>query len=62
MKVTIDEEVCIGCGTCEMMCEKCFKLEGEVARVIKDECDSCDLGEVANDCPVQAIKVETEKK
>lgn len=62
MKITINEKACIGCGVCEVRCGQCFKLEEDVAKVIKDECDGCDLNEIANDCPVQAIKIETEKK
>jgi ferredoxin len=62
MKIIIDEEICIGCGTCEMMCGQCFKLEGNVAKVIKEDCEDPDLNEIANDCPVQAIKIKTEKK
>lgn len=62
MKIIIDEEACIGCGVCEVMGGQCFKLEGGVAKVIKDGCDDCDLDEIAKNCPVQAIKIKTEKK
>jgi ferredoxin len=60
MKIVIDENLCIACGNCVDACEECFAMDdsGEVAKVIKEECDSCDLHEVAQDCPVGAIEVE----
>jgi len=58
MKITIDEERCIGCGTCESLCSQCFKMENGVAKVVKKECDDCDVKEVAENCPVQAINIE----
>ena len=58
MKILIDEDKCIGCGTCENICSKCFKMEGSLAVVIKSDCDDCDVEEVAQSCPVDAIKIE----
>jgi len=38
-KVHIDEEGCIGCGSCEEICPEVFKLDEEtdIASVIKPE-------------------------
>ncbi len=61
MKVVIDENLCIACGNCVDSCKECFDMDesGELARVIKEEgCDSCDLYEVTQECPVGAIEVE----
>ncbi len=58
MKVTVDEATCVGCGLCEQACPDVFKLgDDNIAHVLKDKCESCDLNEVASQCPVEAIKV-----
>ena len=58
MKVSIDQELCIGCGTCVAECNECFVVEGDKAKVVKQECPECDLKEVSSKCPMGAIKVE----
>lgn len=58
MKIIVDENLCIGCGTCESLCGECFKLEGNVAKAVKNECANCDLSGVASSCPVGAITIE----
>jgi len=55
MKVSIDEEKCIGCGTCEGMCPQCFVVENGTSKVKAQECESCDSKEVASSCPTGAI-------
>lgn len=58
-KIVIDENLCSGCGTCESTCPECFKVgEDFKAHVLKDECGSCDLKQVADDCPMGAISYE----
>ncbi|MCM8774443.1 MAG: ferredoxin [Candidatus Omnitrophica bacterium] len=58
-KIIIDENVCVGCGLCVNSCPECFELSDEgIAKVKGDECNTCDIKEVANQCPVNAIKVE----
>lgn len=61
MKINIKKEKCIGCGTCEVMCPRVFKLDSQTfkAEVIEDALtDQCDLGQVAKSCPVEAIRVK----
>lgn len=59
MKLTIDKNKCIGCGTCAVIAPKSFKLgddgkaegiepPGDEEKVIKDAVDSC---------PVDAIEL-----
>jgi len=60
-RVYIDEEECIGCGTCEEICEEVFKLneEADTAEVIKPEGGPEDLIQEAIDsCPVECIHWE----
>ncbi|MBW2040183.1 MAG: ferredoxin [Deltaproteobacteria bacterium] len=60
-RVSIDEEECIGCGTCEEICPEVFKLneETEKAEVIEPEEGPEDLIEEAIEaCPVECIHWE----
>ena len=58
-KITIDEDVCVGCGLCVNSCPDCFEMvDSGVAKVKSQECSNCDLKDAANQCPVNAIFVE----
>jgi ferredoxin len=60
-KVYIDEEECIGCGSCEEICPEVFKLNEDTdkAEVIKPEGGPEDLIEEAmTTCPVECIHWE----
>jgi len=57
-KVSVDVSTCVGCGLCEQSCPEVFKVEGDgIAHVIAGNCTSCNLQEIAEQCPVNAIKV-----
>jgi NAD-dependent dihydropyrimidine dehydrogenase PreA subunit len=53
----LNEDTCIGCGTCEIVCpHNVFTIKGKKARVVDhDGCMEC--GACANNCPVDAIGV-----
>ena len=56
--VIIDQDECIGCGTCEGICPEVFQLSEETGKseVIKPEGGPEHLIEEAIDsCPVEAI-------
>lgn len=58
MAVHIDEDECIGCGTCEETCPEVFRydIEREKAEVIKPEGGPQDLIEEAiYNCPSSCI-------
>jgi ferredoxin len=60
-RVYIDEEECIGCGTCEEIREEVFRLNNETdkAELIKPEGGPEDLIQEAIDsCPVECIHWE----
>ncbi|MDP1845775.1 MAG: ferredoxin [Candidatus Moranbacteria bacterium] len=57
-KPIVNEDLCIGCGTCEALCPKVFKIEDDKSHVIADDCGGCDCAEVASSCPVNAISIE----
>ncbi len=55
--LTIDDELCIGCGTCVEICPEVFALnEAEKAFVKNQEgCKTCNCEDAINSCPVSAI-------
>ncbi|MCJ7663252.1 MAG: ferredoxin [Desulfobacterales bacterium] len=60
-KVYIDEEECIGCGTCEEICPEVFSLNEKTgkAEVINQEGASQDkIEEAIEACPVECIRWE----
>jgi ferredoxin len=57
-KAIVNEELCIGCGTCESLCPTVFKIEEGKSKVISAECGDCDCQEAADSCPVSAIIIE----
>ena len=61
MNVKVNNDLCIGCGTCEVLCPAVFKLnaEGKVD-VISHEDTAC-AKNAAESCPTQAIEVHPVK-
>jgi ferredoxin len=61
MKVKIDNDTCVGDGTCVEMCPEVFEMEGDLAIVKLDKIPKeleVKVKEVPNDCPVEAIIIE----
>ena len=58
-KVIVDESACVGCGLCISACADVFELNDDnIAKVKANECASCDLHDVASQCPVNCIVIE----
>ena len=59
-KITVDQELCVGCGVCANLCPEVFEIQddGKVKVINKDNYENCDCEEVINNCPVGAIKTE----
>jgi ferredoxin len=60
-KVYLDQDECIGCGSCEEICPEVFKLDEdtEKAEVIKPEGGAEDqIQEAIDTCPVSCIHWE----
>jgi ferredoxin len=62
MKAFVDADVCMGCGICEAIAPRVFRLESEpYAIVIVDVVPAGDEGDVRDamdQCPEQAISIE----
>jgi ferredoxin len=61
MKVLVDQERCIGCGTCIHLCPEVFKWDDDKAVTYKDPVpeDVQDLCREASEvCPVEAIIIQ----
>lgn len=61
MKASIDKEKCIGCGTCEALCEAVFEVSNGKSSLKKDKLSDKDtlcVEEAVKTCPTQAIKLE----
>lgn len=62
-RVVVDEGKCLGCGTCEMVAEKTFRVEGVVKIIDQDGNSDEEKVLAAQSCPAGAIEVwEGEKK
>lgn len=60
MKASVDHDLCIGCGLCEGICPKVFKMnEDNLAEVIGEVNQETvkDAKEAEAQCPVEAIKI-----
>ena len=57
-KAKVNEDLCIGCGTCESLCPEVFKVEDGKSTVIAEDCGECDCQNVIDSCPVSAISME----
>ncbi len=61
MKVTIDKNLCIGCGVCAALCPDIFELGPDNKSHVKDGDHSSSsecAKKAANACPVAAIHIE----
>jgi len=60
MNIKIDEEKCIGCGTCAALCPQTFGLNDENKAIVitSEGADEESVKIAAASCPVQAIEIE----
>ena len=61
MKAIVDLDLCTGCGLCVDTCPAVFEIDAAVAKVLvasvpADAASAC--REAADNCPVEAIKIE----
>lgn len=60
MKIKVDKDKCIGCGTCIAIAPKSFKFdkEGKSEPIIPPGDDGETVKEAAEGCPVGAISLD----
>ncbi len=61
MKVTVDKDLCIGCGVCASICPRVFAIDDNTIKAyVIENADFNDsaLDEAIESCPVNAIKKE----
>jgi ferredoxin len=63
MRIKIDRELCIGCGSCASTASKTFKVDLEGRAVVIDDYGDDDetIKMAIESCPVQAITMDEEK-
>lgn len=55
--ISVNQDICIGCGSCAALCPKVFELGDDgKSRVVSQEDVTC-AKNAAETCPVQAITV-----
>lgn len=58
MKIKIDKNICIGCGTCVALCPAVFSMGENDKAEAKEEADPDEcLDAAVKFCPTQAIEV-----
>ena len=63
MKVSVDENLCTGCGTCTEICPEVFELTDDLAMVkigneeVPEQYENA-CQEAVDSCPVEAITVD----
>ena len=60
-KLVIDEQICIGCGSCAVLAPKTFIMDDNIgkAKVIEPQGDDgATIKNAIDNCPVAAIKEE----
>jgi ferredoxin len=57
MAIKVNRDLCIGCGTCEVLCPSVFKLNVEGKAEVISQADGDCAKKAAASCPAQAISV-----
>lgn len=60
MKIEVNRDECIGCMTCVNLCPDCFEMKDGKSSVKECDTTKCDLEEICESCPVEAITIEEE--
>jgi len=56
-KISVDASTCVGCGLCEQACPDVFEVQGDGIAHVKSQVAVCNVSDIAQQCPVNAIKV-----
>ncbi|MBN2058117.1 MAG: ferredoxin [Candidatus Saganbacteria bacterium] len=54
--VSVDQALCSGCGLCIDLCPEVFAWDADgKAVVLKQQSEDCNLEDIADQCPMEAI-------
>ena len=57
-RINVDDSLCTGCGLCASNCPEIFEVgDDNIAHVIAAKSVTCDVKDVADQCPVSAISI-----
>ncbi|MDP2736328.1 MAG: ferredoxin [bacterium] len=56
--IKINHDLCIGCGTCEVLCPAVFKLNAEGKADTITQVETPCAKNAAESCPTQAIEIK----
>jgi ferredoxin len=60
MKVVVDEDKCVGTGSCEQSCPKVFRVVDGISKVLVDVVpkeEEANAREAVEGCPMGAIRI-----
>ncbi|NQT30190.1 MAG: ferredoxin [Candidatus Saganbacteria bacterium] len=58
MVLTIDQALCSGCGVCIELCPEVFGQGADGRAIVKkQESETCNIEEISDQCPMEAIDV-----
>jgi ferredoxin len=58
-KITVDDDLCIGCGSCISTAPECFEFNDQGKSVVKEDCKATEnVKKAADECPVAAIEIK----
>jgi len=60
VKVRVNQDKCVGCGMCASLNPEVFEIVNGKARVKKEKVNLCEVQEIVENCPMQAIEIEEE--
>ncbi|MFH1233331.1 MAG: ferredoxin [Patescibacteria group bacterium] len=58
MTITINNNLCVGCGACESLCPNVFKINKQGKSEVISQSDFVCAKNAAESCPGQAIEVK----
>ena len=58
MLIKVNQDLCIGCGTCEVLCPAVFTINAEAKAEVISQTDEPCAKNAAESCPTQAIEIK----
>lgn len=61
-RIKVDQNFCIGCGTCVALCPQVYQLNNQGKAEVKEKANysACEIQETVDSCPAGAISLNKE--